>query len=171
MCKCGCVHFRQWPQSQQKSSAANCLPSKKSQPPDLWKRFSFFLEPKQLYLHWSSRVTTDLYFSIFPIHKKSKRGKTRCSFWIKSSWEENFGGPIGKTEGQNRTTHTTKFVVHFLLPYRIGLRFVPHCCIRQASRLLLELREREIQRASGQRALWVWDIFFLAQKRQQRDLT
>ena len=41
----------------------------------------------------------------------------------------------------------------FLLPYRIGLRFVPYCCIRQASRLLLELREREIQRASGQRAL------------------
>jgi len=66
-----------------------------------------------------------------------------------------FWGADRKNRRENRTTHTTKFVVHFLLPYRIGLRFVPHCCIRQASRLLLELRKREIQRASGQRALWV----------------
>ena len=64
-----------------------------------------------------------------------------------------FWGADRKNRRENRTTHTTKFVVHFLLPYRIGLRFVPYCCIRQASRLLLELREREIQRASGQRAL------------------
>ena len=54
----------------------------------------------------------------------------------------------------------------FLLPCRIGLRFVPYCCIRQASSLLLELREREIQRASGQRALWVWD-----EQRGSRDPT
>ena len=120
--------------------------------------------------------------------------KMRCSFWIKSSWEENFGGPIGKTEGQNRTTHTTKFVVHFLLPYRIGLRFVPHCCIRQASRLLLELRERNTESERPASALSLrhpppspattrgsvtghitcpitGHLSFLAQKRQQRDLT
>ena len=65
-----------------------------------------------------------------------------------------FWGADRKNRRENRTTHTTKFVVHFLLPYRIGLRFVPHCCIRQASRLLLELREREKyrERAASERS-------------------
>ena len=78
-------------------------------------------------------ILTAPIFSMFLLDKIFLGGK----FW----------GPIGKTGGQNRTTHTTSSLC-FSASSRIGLRFVPCCCIRRQV-ALLELRKREIQRASA----------------------